>query len=145
MIAQRNQAFPWGAVIWSSILMALIPIGIAFAVSVGYGVIVGFQTRGDPEAINAAIVALGSAAWYLALPRVLLAIVAFWRGMRLARLVTPFVLPVVSAALLALILLVVLAITVFNAPLNGETAIFIAVNAVILLACSLAGARVAQR
>lgn len=145
MIAQRNQSFPWGAVIWSSVLMALIPIGVAFAVSVGYGVIVGFQTRGDPEAINAAVVALGSAAWYLALPRVLLAIVAFWRGLHLARFATPVVLPVISAALLGLILLVTLAITLFNAPLNGETAILFAVDAVILLACSLAGARVARR
>lgn len=145
MIAQRNQSFPWGAVIWSSVLMVIIPIGVTLAVSVGYGVVVGFQTRGDPEAINAAVMALASAAWYQALPKVLLAIVAFWRGARLARLLTPAMPAVVSAAVLALILLVVQAITLFNVPLSGEQIMSFAVDAVVLLACSLVGARVAQR
>lgn len=145
MIAQRNRSFPWGAVIWSSILMVIIPLGAMLAVSVGYGLVVGFQTRGDPEAINAAIIALAGAAWYQALPKVLLAIVAFWRGMRLARRVTPAAPAVVSAAALALILLVVLAITLFKAPLSGEQAISFAVDVVVMLACGLAGARVAQR
>lgn len=145
MIAQRNQSFPWGAVIWSGVLMVIIPVGAAIAISVGYGVVVGFQTRGDPEAINAAVTALASAAWYQALPKVLLAIVAFWRGARLARLATPAMPAVVSAALLALVLLVVLAITLFNAPLNGAQALSFAVDAVVMLACGLAGARVAQR
>ncbi len=145
MIAQRNQSFPWGAVIWSSVLMVMIPLGSVIAISVGYGVVVGFQTRGDPEAINAAVTTLAGAAWYQALPKVLLAIVAFWRGARLARLVTPAMPAVVSAALLALVLLVVLAITLFNAPLSGAQAISFVVDAVVMLACGLLGARVAQR
>lgn len=145
MIVQRNRSFPWGAVIWSSILIVIIPLGAALAMSVGYGLVIGFQTRGDPEAINAAVTALAGAAWYQALPKVLLAAVAFWRGARLARLVTPATLAVVSAVVLAFILLVVLAITLFNAPLSGEQMISFAVDAIVMLACSLVGARVAQR
>lgn len=145
MIAQHNQSFPWGAVIWSSVLMVIIPLGAMLAMSVGYGLVVGFQTRGDPEAINEAVTTLASAAWYQALPKVLLAIVAFWRGTRLARLVTLAVPAVVSAAALAMILLVVLAITLFNAPLSSEQMISFAVDAVVMLACSLLGARLTRR
>ncbi|ABU57237.1 hypothetical protein [Roseiflexus castenholzii] len=145
MVAQHRQSFPWGAVIWSSILMVVIPLGFAFAVSVGYGVVVGFQTRGDPEAIHAAVTALASAAWYRALPKVLLAIVAFWRGTRLARLAAPAAPSVVGAVLLALVLLVVLAVALFSAPLNGEQALSFAVDAVVMLACGLVGARAARR
>ena len=38
MKTQYKQNFPWGAVIWSSVLMIIIPLGAAIAISVGYGV-----------------------------------------------------------------------------------------------------------
>ncbi len=116
MMTQHKQTFPWGAVIWSSVLMVIIPLGAAIAISVGYGVVVGFQTRGDPEAINTAVMSLSGAVWYQALPKILLAAVAFWRGMRLAHSSASATLPVVSAAILALIGLVGTGLALQRAP-----------------------------
>jgi hypothetical protein len=145
MKTQYKQNFPWGAVIWSSVLMIIIPLGAAIAISVGYGVVVGFQTRGDPEAINTAVMSLSGAVWYQALPKILLAAVAFWRGMRLAHSSASATLPVVSAAILALIGLIGTGLSLFNAPLSGEQIISFAVDGVIMLACGLAGVRIARR
>jgi hypothetical protein len=91
------------------------------------------------------VTSLSGAVWYQALPRVLLAAVAFWRGMRLAHSSASATLPVVSAAILALIGLVGMTLWLFNAPLSGEQAISFAVDAIVVLACGLAGVRIARR
>ena len=54
-------------------------------------------------------------------------------------------LPVVSAAILALIGLIGTALLLFNAPLSGEQTISFVVDGVIMLACGLAGIRIARR
>ena len=79
MITQQRYTYPWSAVIWSSILLTTIPIVGTLMVSVGYGVFVGFQTRGDSVAIDAAVQGVVSAGWYRALPKVFRRWSCCWR------------------------------------------------------------------
>ena len=64
---------------------------------------------------------------------------------RLAHSSASATLPVVSAAILALIGLIGTALLLFNAPLSGEQTISFVVDGVIMLACGLAGIRIARR
>ncbi|NWG20891.1 MAG: hypothetical protein HXY39_11275 [Chloroflexi bacterium] len=145
MMAQQQQTFPWGAVLWSALLLVVIPVALSIAVGVGHGVIVGFETRGDPVAINAAVVALASQSWYRALPKVIRALVALWRGARLARSGVPVMHLVGGVALLALALDLALGLTLFGAMLDVELAISVAVDAVVIVAFGFLGARLAER
>lgn len=145
MIAQQQRTFPWGAVLWSAFLLVVIPLALTIAVSVGRGVMVGFETRGDPVAINAAVVALAGQSWYRALPKVIRALVALWRGARLARSGVPIMHLVGGVALLALALDLALGLMLFGAALDVGLAVSVAVDAVVIVAFGFLGARLAQR
>lgn len=139
MITQQRYTYPWSAVIWSSILLTTIPIVGALMVSVGYGVFVGFQTRGDSVAIDAAVQGLVAAGWYRALPKVLLALVAFQRGVRLAQHPGEATRAVIGAALLTAALELLLALTLFGT--GADLAVSLLVDIGIISALGLLGAR----
>lgn len=139
MITQQRHTYPWSAVIWSSILLTAIPIVGALLVSVGYGVFVGFQTRGDSIAIDAAVQGLVAAGWYRALPKVLLALMALQRGVRLAEHPGEATRAVIGAALLTAALELLLALTIFGA--GADLAVSLLVDIGIIVALGLLGAR----
>jgi hypothetical protein len=87
-----TQPFNWRGVLWSAVLIFLIPFILYELFGLVYGLYVGFQVRGDPERIAEGFSALNASPLYHALPYVLTAAVAFWRGQKIGN---------ISAALIA--------------------------------------------
>jgi hypothetical protein len=80
-----QQPFRIGAALGAGAVTFLIPTLVDFLIPIGYGVTVGFQTRGDVDVINQRVMAMMSTPFYLLAIFLVFAAVAFWRGRVLSR------------------------------------------------------------
>lgn len=74
----------WRVAIINGLIIWFISFVTSFVVGFGYSFIVGFQTRGDSEAIAAAGAAIGSSILFQAVVWVAYAAAAYWRGGKIA-------------------------------------------------------------
>ena len=95
----ENQTLNWRSVLWSGVLIFLIPYVLRQLFDLMYGVYVGFQVRGDPEGIAQGFAVLNASVWYPFLPYVLTAAAALWRGRVLGNMVEALVAAAITAVL----------------------------------------------
>lgn len=83
---EEERTFQWGAIIVPAIVIFVLAYLVGnFLIGAIYPTIVGFQTRGDSEAIQKAIMELQTSPIMFVVAMILLpALVAFWRGRALA-------------------------------------------------------------
>lgn len=79
-MTQQQNMINWKAVLWSAALIFGIPALYNSIVLSGYGLYVGFQTRGDSELIQAGIQTLLGSLIFQATFYVVMVAVAFWRS-----------------------------------------------------------------
>lgn len=108
----KKRAFNWRSVLWSAVLIFLIPRILYELIGLLYGVYVGFQVRGDSEMIAEGLAVLGASSLYQSLPYDFTAVIALWRGWVLSNILKALVAAVIVAALWFLLGIV------FNDPLR---------------------------
>jgi hypothetical protein len=107
----QNREFKWTAILWSGILILIIPLLVNILITSGYSIVIGFQTRGDMETINERVLTLAGSAAYLVFFVVLIGVIAFWRGRVISKKVSgQAVLHIVIATILGMLLRTILAI-----------------------------------
>jgi len=107
----QKREFKWMAILWSGILILIIPLLVNLLITSGYSMVVGFQTRGDMETINERVLTLAGSVVYLAFFVVLIGVIAFWRGRVISKKVSgQAVLHIVIATILGMLLRTILAI-----------------------------------
>lgn len=103
MVAE-TQRFNVMAMIRSALAILLIPIVLTVVVTFGYGLYIGFQSRGDQDLISQTVLALTTSVGFLIYANLVLALVAFWRGRVLKRQVGDTALMhIIAAVVLALL------------------------------------------
>lgn len=128
----QSSGIKWGTVVIAGVLMFVIALAITQLSPVVYGFYVGFETRGDMEKINAAVMTLVTSMGYRVFVYVIFAAVGLWRGYVLIKKVsTQLYLQIGIAVLVAAGLLIA-----FSAVMSGGalTAIMEALVFAILLA-----------
>ncbi len=75
----------WTSVVWSAVLMFIIPMLASFLIPAVYATYVGFSTRGDPAQINAAVQSIGNSILFRIILYAVFAAVALWRSYVLAK------------------------------------------------------------
>jgi hypothetical protein len=84
----QDHRLPWFSVVWSALLILLIPLLVSTLVIFCYALVIGFQTRGDTAVINQSIASFTTSAAFLAFSALVACLVAFWRGWALANRVS---------------------------------------------------------
>jgi hypothetical protein len=74
----------WPSILLSAVLIFVTPIIVSYTLSLGFGLVVGFQTRGDSTAIEQSLRGFGSSGLVIATQVVALGLVAFVRARLLA-------------------------------------------------------------
>lgn len=72
-------------VLVAALWVALAPFVVNLLITTPYSFIVGFNTRGDQQAIQDAVIALGTSPIYAIFLFAVLGLVAFWRARKLAQ------------------------------------------------------------
>lgn len=75
----------WKAILWSAILFFAVPFVANLIIGFAYGLLIGFQTRGDVSVINAKMQTITSSPLFLGFLVLVVCLTAFWRGRVLAR------------------------------------------------------------
>jgi hypothetical protein len=81
----KESRLNWKAIVWSALLIFSIPFVANLIIGFAYGLMVGFQTRGDVSVIDAKMQTFTSSPLFLGLLVLLVCLTAFWRGRVLAR------------------------------------------------------------
>jgi len=118
----NTQGINWKAVILSGIILIVLSTILNTLIGMAYGFYVGFQTRGDQDAITQQVGQFSRSAPFLFISALVLGALIFWRG-------RSFVRAAVSQPLLSLI--IVIAITVSAGVAIGSLAGGIAINTLI--------------
>jgi hypothetical protein len=84
----ENQKLQWLSVLWSSALILLLPLIATIVIVVGFGLVVGFQTRGDQELVMERQIVFQQSAGFQLLTFSIVALVIFWRTRALSKRVT---------------------------------------------------------
>jgi hypothetical protein len=135
-----DRTINWGSVFWSALLIFSIPVVVTLLTSVSYGVYIGFQVRGDQDAINAALEPFLASPIYQALPFVLTALVAFWRGRVMSRQSEGMpIFAVVIAALMAQALALLLTLTLFQSSLTSTVIVNLLITTSVAIVAGIAG------
>jgi hypothetical protein len=108
-----QQGINWKAVLLSSILLIIISTILNTLIGIAYGLYVGFQTRGDQDAITQQVGQFSRSAPFLLISAIVLGALIFWRG-------RGFIRAAISQPLASLI--IVIAITVIAGIAIGSTA-----------------------
>ena len=112
---ETKSEIKWTSIVWAGVLMFIIALVITQLIPTVYGFYVGFETRGDMEKVNAAIMALATSLPYRIAIYVIFAAVGLWRGYVLAKKVsTQLYMQIGVAVLVAAALLVA-----FSAIMSG--------------------------
>lgn len=85
---EQKHNFHWLAVLWSALIIAVLPFVLRFLVVLGYGLVVGFESRGDMEVIVEKETALQQSFWFELAFFVLVAALIIWRMYVLSKKVT---------------------------------------------------------
>ncbi len=72
--------YNWKDIIISAILIFILPLVINLAITFSYGMIVGFQSRGDAAVIEETVGAFASSIPFLVLMLLVTGGIVFWRG-----------------------------------------------------------------
>ncbi len=81
----EERTFHWTSIIWSVILIAVIAFAARMVIGFVYVFIVVFPTRGDPNAIQQASVALVLSPIFWIVVAIAHGLLAFWRGTVLSK------------------------------------------------------------
>ena len=81
----KEQGFQWQPVIWGAILIFVLSNLLVSALPAIYGTVIGFQTRGDMELVNAGVNSLIQSVWFATYFYLVLAGISLWRGFALAK------------------------------------------------------------
>ena len=82
---EEEREFQWKSVIWSAILIFVIPFIVQLLIPTVYATYTGFQTRGDQDAINQAVQTITRTSWLPIVICAAYALTALWRGAALAK------------------------------------------------------------
>ena len=133
----ENQKLRVLPILWSSVLILLLPLIINFVVVVGFGFVIGFQTRGDQAIIAEKQMALQVSIVYQLVTFLIVALVILWRVIALSKRVTNRVplhaiIAVVLGVIVRFLLLMVMssAEAVFRPMLAVELLIYAAATCV---------------
>jgi hypothetical protein len=85
MMKDKENGLNWKAILWSALLLFGIPFMINLIIGSAYGLMIGFQTRGDVSVINAKMQTFTSSPLFLGLLVLVVCLTAFWRGRVLAK------------------------------------------------------------
>jgi hypothetical protein len=75
----------WKAILWSASLVFAVPFVANLVIGFAYGLLIGFQTRGDVSVINTKMQMFTSSPLFLGFLVFVVCLTAFWRGRVLAR------------------------------------------------------------
>lgn len=81
----KESRLNWMAILWSALLLFGITFVANLTIGFAYGLMIGFQTRGDVAVINAKMQTFTSSPVFLGSLVLVLCLAAFWRGRVLAR------------------------------------------------------------
>jgi hypothetical protein len=81
----KESRLNWKAILWSALLLFGITFVANLTIGFAYGLMIGFQTRGDVAVINAKMQTFTSSPVFLGSLVLVLCLAAFWRGRVLAR------------------------------------------------------------
>ncbi len=81
---EEEATFRWTSIIWSAILILIMPVVAQFIATAIYPTYVGFQTRGDSQAITDAINLVGQSPLMAIFGIAVFGLAALWRGIVLA-------------------------------------------------------------
>lgn len=81
----KESRLNWKAILWSALLLFGIPFVANLIIGFAYGLMIGFQTRGDVSVIDAQMQTFTSSPFFLGLLVLVVCLTAFWRGRVLAR------------------------------------------------------------
>lgn len=81
----KESRLNWKAILWSALLLFGIPFVANLIIGFAYGLMIGFQTRGDVSVIDAQMQTFTSSPFFLSLLVLVVCLTAFWRGRVLAR------------------------------------------------------------
>ena len=82
---QATRGLAWKAIVIALVVTIVLWLAFSTLVTISYGLYVGFQTRGDSDAINAQLALFTRSMPYILLSAVALGGLIFWRGTVMAR------------------------------------------------------------